>query len=184
MKQRKIFIGVSLPEHVKKRLMTRIEQWKNLPIRWSYGENLHMTLLFIGYINDEAVAEICANTRRVAEETEGLDIRFGKITFGPDNDNPRMLWLSGEADEKLKNFVASLEEGLGVARTFRNVFRPHVTLGRIRQTAWQSAGWRTKKPDISGNFPVSLSVDAVEIIESTLENGKRKFITLESCPLK
>lgn len=181
MQQRKIFIGVGLPAFAKKKLMQKLEKWENLPIHWSFEENLHITLLFIGYIADEAVADICARTRAAAKKIEGLDIKFEKISLGPDENNPRMIWLSGEANESLKNLVVALENELGIARTFRNEFRPHVTLGRIRQTAWRNL---PEAPVIAENISILVPVDAIEIIESTVERGKRKFITLEACPLE
>lgn len=184
MQQRKIFIGISLPATAKKKLTEKLEKWQNLPIRWSFEENLHITLLFIGYVTDEAVMDICARVRAAAQKIEGLDIKFEKINLGPDEKNPKMVWLSGEANENLKNMVVVLENELGIARTFRNEFRPHVTLGRIRQMAWKSADWRTGAPVIAEKYSLLIPVGALEIIESTVERGKRKFITLEACPLK
>lgn len=181
MKQRKIFIGIRLPEYVKKRLSEKMEKWKNLPIQWSFEENLHITLLFIGYINDEAMIDICDKTRKAAEKTGGFDIKFEKIGFGPDEKNPRMVWLSGEANENLRNLVENLEKELGIAKTFRNEIRPHVTLGRIRQTVWKNL---PEPPEVKEKLSISVPANSIDVVESVLEKGKRKFITLESCPLK
>lgn len=181
MKQRKIFIGIQLPEYVKKRLSEKMEKWRDFPIRWSFGENLHITLLFIGYINDEAMIDICDRTKEAAKKSGGFDIKFEKIGFGPDGKNPRMVWLSGEANENLKNLITNLENEMGITRTFRNEIRPHVTLGRIRQSAWKNL---PEPPEVTEKFSVSVPASEITVFESVLEKGKRKFIALESCPLK
>ena len=144
-------------------------------------ENLHITLLFIGYINDEAMLDICKKTKGAAKKIGGFDIKFEKIGIGPDEKTPRMVWLSGETNEGLKNLVANLENELGITRTFRNEIRPHITLGRIRKFAWKNI---TEQPEISEKLSISVPANSIDVMESVLENGKRKFITLESCPLK
>ena len=46
----RIFIAVNLPENVKKKLAEYEENWLDLPIRWTKKENLHITLVFLGYL--------------------------------------------------------------------------------------------------------------------------------------
>ncbi|MDH4330880.1 MAG: RNA 2',3'-cyclic phosphodiesterase [Candidatus Moranbacteria bacterium] len=180
--QRKIFIGIDLPQAVKKRLMQKIEKWKDLPVRWSREENLHITLSFLGHVDDEMLSNICEKVCNAVEEIDIFDMDMSKIELGPEGGkDAKMFWFSGEASDELKKLQSSIERELGFFHEDKKVFRPHITLGRIKQYGWQ----RLKEiPEIQEDFHVSVPVESVEIIESTMLDGKRKFMVIESCPLK
>jgi 2'-5' RNA ligase len=179
--QRKIFIGIDLPGEVKKRLMQKTSQWKELPVRWSREENLHLTLSFLGHVDDELLSEICEKVRSAVQEIDAFDVDMNKIELGPEpGKNAKMFWFSGEASDELKNLQEKIEKELGFFGESKKVFRPHITLGRIKQYGWQRL---EEIPEISEEFHVSVPIESVEVIESTVIEGKRKFMVIESCPL-
>lgn len=179
--QHKIFIGIQLPETVKKRLSIALEKWQDLPVKWVPSGNLHATLLFLGYVDNEDVVELCDTVRQIAQETPSFDLLFQNITLAPDEKDPRMFWLVGEESEEMKKLVEKLEHALQDSKVEKKTFRPHVTLGRIRHEKWKVL---PEKPVIDRKFSVSITAGAVDIFESVMENGKSKFIVLESCPLQ
>jgi 2'-5' RNA ligase len=179
--QHKIFIGVQLPEMVKKRLVTAIQKWQDLPVKWIPMDNFHATLLFLGYVDDEGLISICDAVKKVSAKIAAFDILFDKISLAPDDEEvPRMFWLKGEPSEEMRVLAEELEKEITAASASKKTFRPHVTLGRIRHKKWETL---LEKPVIDQRFSASISVEAVEIFESVLENGQSKFVILESCPL-
>ena len=178
--QRRIFIGIDLLQIVKKRLSQRIEKWQELPVKWSLEENFHITLLFLGYLNDDVIFDVCSKVRKTAKNFNSFDINLEQIELGPNLENPKMIWFTGEPNENLKKLQENLEKELGIFQRGKKAFRPHVTLGRIRKTKWEAL---PEKPIISENFSVSIPVESVQVLESRFEDGKRKFIVLENCPL-
>ncbi len=179
--QRKIFIGVDLPAEVKKRLMQKIERWEGLPIRWSREENLHLTLTFLGFVDDEIIFDICEKVKNAVKEIEAFDIELDKIELGPTRDeNARVVWFTGKADDRLKQLVENIEKELGIFRESKKVFKPHVTLGRVQKYNWQKL---EKTPEISEKFSVLLPIDSVQIFESAVIDGKRKFDVIDSASL-
>lgn len=180
--QRKIFIGIELSGAVKKRLMQRIEKWKDLPVRWSREENLHLNLINLGHVEDEIVFEICTKVRKVAEEIDLFDIDMDKIELSPSADkNAKAINFTGPESEKLKILCEEIEKALGIFSHSKKSFRPSITLGRIQQYGWQKL---EPTPEVGENFTVLLPIESVEIFESTLIDGKRKFASVESCGLK
>lgn len=178
--QHKIFIGIQLPDMVKKRLFQAMEKWQDLPLKWIPFDNLHATLLYLGYVNDEDVIALCDSVRGIAQDSQSFDLLFQKITLAPDEKEPRMVWLKGEENEDMKKLVEKLEQALNNSKAEKKSFRPHVTLGRIRHEKWADL---PEKPVVDQKFSVSVPASSVEIFESVMENGKSKFILLESCPL-
>lgn len=178
--QRKIFIGVDLPIEVKKRLMQKIDKWKELPIRWSREENLHLTLEFLGHVDDELIGGICESVKEAAQSSEMFDVDLNRIELGPNQDDPRVVWFTGIASEELKELSENIEKELGIFQADKKIFRPHITLGRIQKHKWQKLD---KKPDVSEDFSVFLPVESVQIFESVEIDGKRKFEVIDSFEL-
>ncbi|GBE17252.1 2',5' RNA ligase family [bacterium BMS3Abin15] len=178
--QRRIFIGIELPQQARKQLIQATEKWQNLPVKWGRIENMHATLLFLGYIDDEMIPEICDKIRKGCQKSDIFDINFEKIVLGPDAKRARMFWLEGNPSEKLKQLKNNIGEELGIFQRENKAICPHITLGRIKRIAWKKL---PKVPAIDEELSLSIPVESVQIFESLIEEGKRKFIVLESCPL-
>ena len=180
MSQRKVFIAISLPPEVKKRLAQKTEKWAGLPVKWEAEENLHITLNFLGYIDDARLPRICAAAGEAAKGAEIFEICLSRITVGLSAGKPRMVWATGEKNENLKKLQEDIERGLGTFVREKREFRPHVTLGRIRHEKWKTLD---APPEISEKINFVIPVGSVEILESVFKEGKRKYLLLESCPL-
>ena len=112
MKHR-IFIAINLPEDIKKQLLLQQSKWPELPIRWTKKENLHITLVFIGYVNEEELMEICKITKEIAPRNQPFLINLKKICYGPpDKKPPRMIWAEGEKSRELAKLQIDLENSL------------------------------------------------------------------------
>lgn len=94
---------------------------------------MHLTLKFIGEIQDIQLPEMCQVLREVAQQHEPFVIRVRGLDAFPHVGAPRTLWAAiVEGQESLTAICSSLDEKLsdfGVRRENR-AFRPHITLGR------------------------------------------------------
>lgn len=178
MQKKKIFIEIEVPSQAKKRLVRKMESWKFLPVKWMKEDNLHITLAFLGYVDESVLPEICAKVAEAVSEHESFDIEFEKIALGPDPHNPRMVWLEGKVSEELRFLNESVEKTLGIFSKERKEFRPHVALGRIRALKWDEL---PEKPEIDEKMHLTFSVDSVLVMES--RGGGAEYTPLEECPL-
>lgn len=178
--QRKIFIAIEIPKPVKKRLVQKTEKWRDLPVRWTREENLHVTLAFLGYIDDSALPEICSAARDIARNFKSFDLHISRIAIGPDEKHPRMIWAAGEPSEELKNLKEQIEKKLEIFQRERKEVRAHVTIGRIRQKKWKGL---PEIPAIDEKVNFIVPLESIEVLESVIEGGKRKYLLLENCPL-
>ena len=179
--KRKIFISINLLDRDKKRLISATQKWQDLPMKWVKEPNLHITLAFLGHIMDESMPEICEKVRVAAKNIEMFDLEFETIELGPDAENPKMVWLSGEASENLKILHEKIEKALGIFISSKKSFRPHITLGRIRGRKWEALA---PKPEIFEKYKLTVSVESVDIMASDFGDGSREYTTIQSCPLK
>jgi RNA 2',3'-cyclic 3'-phosphodiesterase len=179
--QRKIFIGIDLPDDVKKRLVQRTSKWSDLPVAWTQRENLHMTILFFGYMVDERLYEVCKGVKAMADTFKSFELSFASIQTAPTPEDPKYIWLKGEASEKMRKLQAALEKSLDIFVAEKKSFSPHITLGRIKRKEWEALA---EIPMIKEGFRISIPVENILVFESRLEKGKRKYDILESCELK
>lgn len=178
MQKKKIFIEINVPSPIKKRLMQKTAIWQDLPIKWLKPESLHITACFVGYVDEEVLPEICEKVCEAVESFESFELDFNAIELGPDADNPKVVWLSGEPSVELGMLNETIERALGMHAKAHKEFRPHITLGRIRKLKWDEM---TEKPKISEKLHMAMTVESVSIMES--KGGGAEYVALEECPL-
>lgn len=180
--QKRLFVAISLPEDIKKRLFRFVEkEYKNLPVKWVRKENFHVTLNFLGYILDENTLNVCQSIQDVAQNFQSFDLKFLGAELGPNSKTKKMVWVAGEKNQELSEFKYQLDRALGFFAEEKKDFRPHITLGRIQKKEWKRI---SPPPEIEKNFEFSVPVSSVELFESKFEKGKRVYYVLESFPLK
>ena len=179
--QRRIFIGISLPEDVKKRLNQRMLKWEELPVKWSLPDNFHVTLSFLGFVDDESLADICLAVQEAAQNFESFDIDFEGIELGPNPKDPKMIWLFGGANEELRKMQTEIEKSLDIFVSEKKEFKPHITLGKIDKAKWKALA---ERPKIEEKLRIFIPVESVDVFESKIEKGRTRYTVLESCELK
>lgn len=178
---RRVFIGINLPEVVKKKLAQKASKWPDLPVKWTIADNLHITLAFLGQVKDESLVDICARLRQAVSKIDFFEIELTKIRLGPNENKPRMIWASGKKSKDLKKLQEAAEESAGVFIRRKREFRPHVTLGRVQKHKWNLS---ETAPFFEEKINFIVPISSVEVMESVIENGQRKYLLLESCSLK
>jgi 2'-5' RNA ligase len=177
----KIFISLSVPDKTKRNLIAATEKWQDLPVKWVREQNLHITLAFLGFIDESALADICEKVGAAAGKNAVFDIDFSQISLFPSASEPRLVALVGEASEELKNLVNDIEDTLGISNSPKKTFRPHITLGRLRAHKWAELN---PKPEIEEKFEANIPAGSVDIMASDFKEGKNKYSVIESCPLE
>ena len=186
----RIFIAINLPEDIKKQLVDYQTKWLELPCRWTKKENLHVTLMFLGYLSDEELLEVLKITKEVASRNSPFSINLKKIIYGPPKKMPpRMVWAEGEKSEELGKLQKDLENSLLSSQVKiteepeARPYTPHITLGRIR--AWEFRQIEPEeRPIVEEEISLNFEVNSIEVMESQLKRGGSEYTILESYPLK
>ena len=185
----RIFIAINLPEDIKKKLIDYQAKWPELPIRWTKKENLHITLIFLGYLSDEDLLEVLKSTKEAVLKHQPFFINLKKIIYGPPKKlPPRMIWAEGEESKELGKLQKDLENSL-LAPSVKGIesesrpYAPHITLGRIK--AWEFRKIEPEeRPEVNEEINLNFEVNSIEVMESELKRGGPNYAILESCSLK
>ncbi len=180
MKHR-VFIAINLPEEIKKELLNIQKKLVNYPMRWTEELNLHITLIFIGYVFDEQILKISKITKEVVLRYKPFLINLNRVYLGPSNRTPRMVWVGGERNTDLIKLKNDLEDALfasknsGYHQKDNREFNIHITLGRIKQ---RERGRLPLEP-IDQKISLAFPVNSIEIMESKLRPTGPEYFVLE-----
>lgn len=185
--KKRIFLAVNLPAGVKKKLVSLKQEWQDLPAKWTKPENFHITLSFLGYMEDDEVFKVCQQAQEVASREKPFGIKLVKTCYAPpDRKIPKMIWAIGEKGGPFSDLKRSVEGSLGESDDRRRKtgdVRPHITLARIRKWDWQGIE-PEDRPEVEKNIDLSFRVNSFEVMESKLKRGGPDYLVLESFPLE
>jgi len=148
------------------------------PVRWTAPEQMHLTLLFIGQVDEPAVAAIATDVSEPIR-MHPFDLSFAGLGVFPPRGVPRALWVGGGAGTQL---VHELRHELDARVRRRGVsleerpFSPHLTIAR----------WRSSRPSdrhrvlaLASNATIThMRVDHASLYHSRLSSAGSTYTEL------
>lgn len=156
----RLFVSIDLPERIKARLSTL--RTGALAARWVEPEKLHLTLRFVGDVDEGVAQEIDAALRRVDAP------RFSLTLKGIGHFRRHTLWVGIENCPPLMSLQAKVEDAIRRAGLLGEAGRyvPHVKLARLR---WRGGSQLRSLPNDCVLFCAEpFEVEQFSLIESRL----------------
>lgn len=185
------FIAVRLPDAVRAQLALQIESLKpQLPaaVRWVAPESLHLTLAFLGELDDARLAAAKEATAVAAHEGAPFTLALTHLgTFGPAR-SPRVVWAGVSGDVSA---LANLQGRLATELELRGFphedrpFSPHLTLARIKEPLPSDTGRAV--PELLRSTPAdhgSWQVHELCVMKSELSRSGARYTCLHAFPLE
>ena len=179
----RLFIALDIPAEIRARLTEYMEPARALApnARWARVEGLHVTLKFIGHVDDAAVEKIKAALRAI--KTAPFEVKFTGVGFFPNPNAARVFWAAVNGGDHLPVLASTIDaalEKLGFARETKP-YHPHLTLART-----SSRPLRELKPLLEGPPPQFGTMTAREffLYQSQPQKGGSKYTKLERFALE
>ena len=173
--KKRLFIALNLPQAVTKELDDIISKLSksNNGVKWVNGKNVHLTLHFLGYLNEDKVEQIKLIMQSFQGKFGQLEFELGRVNAFPNLDKPRVIFLeckqiNSKSVFKLHELLAKKIVQLGI-RVDSRKWKPHLTLGRVKQPLSLKIS-----PDMQ-LVKTTFSVNAFELIESTLKPAGAEY---------
>ena len=164
----RLFTALDLPSSTVD-VLHAFQQQHDLGVstRWTPPDNLHITLRFIGEVDDEQ-AEAVETSLGEARHRAPFDVAPIGLGVLPSRRNPRVLTVRIDPTEPLRALYRALQDVLVAANVEREerTFRPHVTLARLKDASPERL-YETLR-DLPGPSLDPFSVDRFYLYESTL----------------
>jgi 2'-5' RNA ligase len=128
----RIFIALDIPAGIRARIREYMDRARGYApeARWARPEGVHLTLKFVGEVNDAKVQEI--KTALAAVKAQPFEVKFSGAGFFPTPKSPRVFWIGVEGGKSLSQLAHSVDNIThlaGIAKEER-AYSPHLTLAR------------------------------------------------------
>lgn len=136
----RLFVAIELSPAVRKALVDlqrRLDAHGSI-VRWVPAEQLHLTVKFLGEVDDRRVAAVGRSVTDCGTTLGAFTMSTAGAGCFPPRGRARIVW-GGVTDASgrlgaLTEAVEAAMESFGFARE-RRPFSPHVTIGRVREGA-------------------------------------------------
>jgi 2'-5' RNA ligase len=178
--KRRLFVAVELPDAIRSAIEGMTEPLRSLEgFRWTPIENLHLTVAFLGWVEEPATGSIRDRVARAAAGVEPFEACLGVPGRFPERGKARVLWVGFEdPTDSLAALAAEVRTSIG--QPFEpddRPFRPHVTVARARRPVSMRLPEPTDPPSIP--FPV----DSITLFRTYLGGEHARYEALERWPL-
>ena len=149
---------------------------EQLPVKWVRSENIHLSLKFLGDVEETRGEELRTALHRAAggnsgREPRALTLQITGFGVFPDYHRPHILWAGVMPEPGLELLQHAVEQAFGPLGfpTEARAFRPHITLARSARDA--------KPRDFTGlqellaevEFDETVTISHVDLMQSTLK---------------
>ncbi len=167
-------------EAIQSKLKTRITR-----ARWTRPEGIHLTLKFLGDIEEHRVLEISNVLEVVAQEHRAFDLTLQGVGAFPRLASPRVLWVGLKPSDELTRIHRELDKALArIGFTpEKRAFRGHLTLARLNGEHWDESLRRFFLESDRISDGLTFSAHQLVLFRSELKPGGAVYSPLHICRL-
>lgn len=175
------FIAIDLPEELKKKLSEFQDELKKQDlVAASWTSDYHLTLKFLGEVNEKKLEEIKKNLENICKKTKSFKLELKGIGTFPSEKYIRVLWIGADiGDKQAKDLQKEIDSEL-VNLSFEKEKRyaNHLTLARVKAVKDKNKLkelFEKYKDKSFGTF----TVDKIKLMKSTLTPKGSVYETLK-----
>jgi len=132
------FIAMDLDSKIKRSIQNIQEQLcqASCDINWVKPENVHLTLKFLGNIQEDKIPEIIQKLISLTGRFPPISSQLTHLGMFPDTTRPKVLWIGLTQEQTFQDLAAYIEQDL-LSLGFlpeNKKFHPHITIGRLKST--------------------------------------------------
>ena len=187
----RLFVALRVPEEVKAEvrkaqaeLRRSIQQAR---VTWTRHEQFHLTLKFLGNVEEERVGELVEAVRGACGGFAAPRLRAEGVGCFPDLRSPRVVWLgvrdAEQALPRLQRAIETASTGF-TSQPPEERFSGHLTLGRIKgigRPEAESFGGQARA--MAERLFGEWTADGVQIMRSELSPQGARHTVLATVPL-
>jgi RNA 2',3'-cyclic 3'-phosphodiesterase len=138
MGKTRTFIGIDIGDAIRSSATALQKELAKAgaEVKWAAPESMHVTLLFLGDVDDRELHAVCKVVKEAAAGEPPFTLRVSGVGAFPTPRRPKILWAGiTDGAEPLRRLHAALETpmlSLGCYRKEERGYTPHLTLGRVK----------------------------------------------------
>ncbi len=187
----RLFCALPVPANVQEELSAATDSLRGIlspaSISWVKRGNFHLTLRFLGDVEQNRVDELASQLEMACRGTQPFELSCQGLGCFPNLRRARVIWAGlqedGEGLAQLQNRVDAACASF-LQQEGKSNFSGHITLGRIR--AIKGPAQQRLADEIEGNREASFGrwiVEEVGLISSDLSHGTPHYSVLHQISL-
>jgi len=179
----RLFVALELPEQLRIAIASVKGAFDGVGMqaKWTPQENMHVTLKFLGEVDEKALPHVKRCVTEAAASVEPFDVAVeGAGSFGRP---PRVVWAGiAEGAEQAASLMRKLEESLSFIVKEEREPSPHMTVARVASCADSERFFQalaTMKAKRFGSF----HAHCIALKRSVLTPDGPVYSTVEKFPL-
>ena len=188
MNQIRTFIAVEIPLAIKENIAGLQEKLKREQalIRWVKPGNIHITLKFLGNVEENKIADIAKAVTVAVNQIKPFLVEIAGVGAFPNYRKPKVVWIGAKSDsDLLKLLVRQIDNEvhkLGFEKEKR-FFQAHLTFGRVKRLT--GIAGVIKKLEQNKNFESgAFTVNEIVVMRSDLKPTGPVYTPLKKIMLK
>ena len=159
----RVFVGLKIAPEIANQLAQVAGSLQNPSVRPVAPADIHLTL--VPPWNETSIPGAIAKLGRVAGQFGAFSLVFQRIGYGPQQRQPRLIWVDCAATIEIAALHTALLQAYG--QTDERPFQPHVTLARIRANGRAIA----LQYPIDQQLTLMQRVESIELFQSPPRGG-------------
>jgi len=181
----RLFAAIPVGGEVETELRRWLERFRarGWAVRGVRDDGLHLTLKFLGEVSQDRLPAVEDAFVRACAGTPRLTLSAREFGAFPNPRRPRILWAGFDADPALELLAHRIEQqyqSLAFPVEGR-AFRPHVTLGRVKEGAWLPGDVAAELEEVRP--AATFLADRAVLFESRLGPGGAQYREVCGVPL-
>ena len=184
----RLFLAINLPAERRASVAEATAPLRDAApdLRWVKPELLHLTVKFLGEQPEAMVPRLAATMRETAARHRAMDLTLSGVGAFPNFRRPRVVWVGVDASPRLELLFHDTElacERLGFPLEGQ-VFRPHVTIGRVRPATAPASLAPLARAASAVQLQETAFVETLDLMMS--QSGERgpRYTVLDAAPLR
>jgi 2'-5' RNA ligase len=167
----RLFVALELAESHRASLAGVCERGRRGGVRWVAAENVHLTLKFLGEVDEGQVPAVEAALAAAADAAPPFALALEGGGCFPNARSPNVIWVGvAEGAPEAGRLAGEVERALaplGFPPEKRG-FRPHLTIGRPKDPKTAAATAAEKIKQLRDYRAAAAQISALALVQSTL----------------
>ncbi len=176
----RLFVAIEFEQETKERLENFTKKLDIKDARVVTAKNIHITVKFLGYVEESILPEMEEMLSRVANSHSPFNITLDRLGAFPSKRKGRIFWLGSRKNEAANSLATDLDnefQALGF-KLEKRAFKIHLTLARLKKPI------NLEKATDAKMSPLDQKVSHISLFESKITPKGAQYRVLEKYLLK
>lgn len=175
----RLFIAINLPKEVKDYLFDLEEEFRDFgKFNFVAKKNLHLTLKFLGNINENQLKEIKERLKKI--KSKSFEVSLNKLGIYPNEEFIRILWIDLNPKDKILELANNIDYEL-IQFPNDHPFSDHITIARVKFMKDKEKFIKKLKLKVK---QLSFKANSFELMKSDLSKDGSQYTVLEAYSLE